>query len=179
MTATTFSATTSNASATARLIAAEERGGARLTAAALVTPATLLIAVGLLIPLLILFRYSLNQFIDQRKLMVEAVTLANYAKFFTDAYYVGILVRTLRVAITVTAICLLLGFPLAYVLARTQTRFKNLLIMLVVLPLFVGNAVRAAGWMTLFGSKGAINATLMALGVISTPLEIMYTETAV
>ena len=64
-------------------------------------------------------------------------------------------------------------------LARTQTRYKNLLIMLVVLPLFVGNAVRAAGWMTLFGSKGFLNVTLQNLGLISAPLEIMFTEGAV
>ncbi len=175
---TTVAAPTDTAAA-ARLIAAEARGGARLTAAMLVTPATILVAVGLLIPLVILFRYSLNEFVTQRKLMVEAVTIANYVKFFTDPYYINVLVRTLRVAVTVTVICLVLGFPLAYVLARTQSRFKNLLLMLVVLPLFVGNAVRAAGWMTLFGSKGAINATLMGLGLISSPLEIMYTETAV
>ena len=179
MAVTATAASTAPATATTGLIAAEARGGARLTAASLVGPATILVAVGLLIPLVILFRYSLNDFIAQRKEMVEAVTLASYAKFFTDPYYVNILGRTLRVALTVTALCLVLGFPLAYVLARTQSRYKNLLLMLVVLPLFVGNAVRAAGWMTLFGSKGAINATLMGLGIISTPIEIMYTETAV
>lgn len=52
---------------------------------------------------------------------------------------------------------LLMGFPLAYVLARKRTRYKNALIMLVVLPLFVGNAVRAAGWMVAFGNKGVLN----------------------
>jgi putative spermidine/putrescine transport system permease protein len=72
-----------------------------------------------------------------------------------------------------------MGFPLAYVLARTQVRYKNLLIMLVVLPLFVGNAVRAAGWMVAFSNKGLINASLMGLGAISTPIEIMFTEPAV
>jgi len=60
-----------------------------------------------------------------------------------------------------------------------RARFKNLLIMLVVLPLFVGNAVRAAGWMTIFGSKGFLNVTMMQLGLIHEPLEIMYTESAV
>jgi putative spermidine/putrescine transport system permease protein len=65
------------------------------------------------------------------------------------------------------------------VLARTQVRYKNLLIMLVVLPLFVGNAVRAAGWMVAFGNKGVINASLMGLGAITTPIEIMFTEPAV
>ena len=67
----------------------------------------------------------------------------------------------MRVALVTTAICLLMGFPLAYVLARTRTRYKNLLIMLVVLPLFVGNAVRAAGWMVAFGNKGLLNASLI------------------
>ena len=72
-----------------------------------------------------------------------------------------------------------LAFPLAYVLARSESRYKNVLVMLVVLPLFVGNAVRAAGWMTLFGSKGALNAGLLNLGVIDAPLQIMFTEKAV
>jgi putative spermidine/putrescine transport system permease protein len=51
--------------------------------------------------------------------------------------------------------------------------------MLVVLPLFVGNAVRAAGWMTFFGPKGALNASLLGIGLIGAPLEIMFTEKAV
>jgi len=112
-------------------------------------------------------------------MMVEAFSAENYVKFFTDAYYLNVFGTTLRVALLCTVICLVLGFPLAYVLARTTTRFKNILIMLVVLPLFVGNAVRAAGWMTLFGSKGFLNVSLEWLGVIKAPLEIMFTEPAV
>jgi putative spermidine/putrescine transport system permease protein len=153
-----------------------ERAG--LTAAGLVGPATIYVGIGLLIPLAILFRYSLNQFVPG-KFMVDALTIENYVKFFTDIYYTGVLTRTLRVAFVTTAVCLLMGFPLAYVLARTQTRFKNILIMLVVLPLFVGNAVRAAGWMVAFSNKGLINASLMGMGTISTPIEIMFTEPAV
>jgi putative spermidine/putrescine transport system permease protein len=154
-----------------------ERRGA-LTAAGLVGPATVYVAIGLLVPLAILFRYSLNQFVPG-KFMVDALTVENYVKFFTDIYYTAVLTRTVRVALITTAICLLLGFPLAYVLARTQVRLKNVLIMLVVLPLFVGNAVRAAGWMVAFGNKGLINASLMGLGAITTPIEIMFTEPAV
>jgi len=111
--------------------------------------------------------------------MVDAFTFKNYVKFFADPYYTGVLWTTFRVAILCTVVCLAMGLPLAYVLARTSTRFKNVLIMLVVLPLFVGNAVRAAGWMVLLGSKGFINVTLMRLGVITQPLTIMYTEAAV
>jgi putative spermidine/putrescine transport system permease protein len=149
-----------------------------LSAAGLVGPATLYVAVGLLIPLAILFRYSLNQFVPG-KFMVDALTIENYVKFFTDVYYTAVLTRTVRIALITTIICLAMGFPLAYVLARTRTRYKNVLIMLVVLPLFVGNAVRAAGWMVAFGNKGVINASLMGAGAISTPIEIMFTEFAV
>src|SRR5437879_4261083 len=149
-----------------------------LSAAGLVGPATLYVAVGLLIPLAILFRYSLNQFVPG-KFMVDALTIENYVKFFTDVYYTAVLTRTVRIALITTVICLAMGFPLAYVLARTRTRYKNVLIMLVVLPLFVGNAVRTAGWMVAFGNKGVINASLMGIGAISTPIEIMFTEFAV
>jgi len=149
-----------------------------LSAGSLVGPATIFVALGLLVPIAILFRYSLND-VGPYKTMVEAFTIKSYLRFFSDAYYTNILGRTLRVAVICTMVCLLLGFPLAYVLARLQSSWKNWLIMLVVLPLFVGNAVRAAGWMALFGSKGVVNSSLLMLGVISTPIEIMYTETAV
>ena len=149
-----------------------------LSATTLLGPATVFVAAGLLVPLAILFRYSFNVF-EPRHMMVETFSLDNYVKFFSDPYYTGVLWTTLRVAALCTVVCLVMGLPLAYVLARTRSRFKNVLIMLVVLPLFVGNAVRAAGWMTLFGSKGFLNVTLMQLGIISAPLQIMFTEGAV
>ncbi|WP_226381761.1 ABC transporter permease [Falsiroseomonas ponticola] len=147
-------------------------------AAGLVAPATIFVVVALLVPLCLLFRYSLNAFVPGQ-FMVDALTIDNYVRFFTDAYYLNILWRTVRIAFVVMLICLVLGFPLAYVLARTQSRYKNLLLIAVVLPLFVGNAVRAAGWMVAFGAKGVVNASLMGLGLTSGPIDIMYTEPAV
>lgn len=166
------------AESAARVEHAPRRQKTWLSAGALIGPATVIVTIGLLLPIALLFRYSLNRF-EPRVMMVEAVTLENYIKFFTDPFYTNIFFTTLRVSLICTGICLLLGFPLAYVLARTQSRYKNLLIMLIVLPLFVGNAVRAAGWMTLLGSKGFLNASLIGLGIIGEPLEIMYTELAV
>jgi len=160
------------------LAARERRGGRLSTAALLVGPATIFVTVGLLIPIVILFRYSLNEFVPGR-MMVEALTIENYVLFVTDPYYTAAFYRTLRVAVIVTVLCLLLAFPLAYKLARTQSRYKNLMVMLLVLPLFVGNAVRAAGWMTLFGNRGFLNVTLQWLGITSEPVVIMYTEFAV
>jgi putative spermidine/putrescine transport system permease protein len=156
----------------------DERRSSLVSATALVGPATAFVTIGLLAPLAILLRYSFNR-IDPRRIMVETFSFDNYVKFFADPYYTGVLWTTLRVAAICTIVCLIMGLPLAYVLARTQTRFKNVLVMLVVLPLFVGNAVRAAGWMTLFGSKGFLNVTLMRLGIVAEPLEIMFTESAV
>ena len=150
-----------------------------LTAAALIGPATIFVAVSIFAPLAILFRYSLNDFDKATKTMIAAVTPANYLRFFTDPYYTSALATTVEVALLSTAVCLALGFPLAYVVARTQSRFKHLLIMAIVLPLFVGNAVRAAGWMVIFGNKGFVNVGLAWLGVIDKPIEIMFTEKAV
>ncbi|MFL4972439.1 MAG: ABC transporter permease, partial [Microvirga sp.] len=156
----------------------DERPTSLLSATMLVGPATVFVAAGLLVPLAILLRYSFDK-VDARRIMIETFSFDNYVKFFSDPYYTGVLATTLRVAALCTVVCLAMGLPLAYVLARTQSRFKNVLIMLVVLPLFVGNAVRAAGWMTLFGSKGFLNVTLMQLGIITAPLQIMFTEGAV
>jgi putative spermidine/putrescine transport system permease protein len=156
----------------------DERPASLLSATTLIGPATVFVAAGLLAPLAILLRYSFDT-LDRHRMMVTAFSLSNYGKFFADPYYTGVLWTTLRVAALCTAVCLVMALPLAYVLARTQSRFKNVLIMLVVLPLFVGNAVRAAGWMTIFGSRGFLNVTLMQLGIITEPVQIMYTEGAV
>ena len=155
-----------------------QQKGRGLTASLLITPATVFVAVSLLLPMMILFRYSLNAFVPG-KFMVDALTVDNYIKFFTDPYYAQVLLRTMRVASLCTLACLVAGFPLAYVLARTQSRFKNILIIAVVLPLFVGNAVRAAGWMVSLGNKGAFNQLMLSFGFIDAPVEVMYTELAV
>src|SRR5437763_9075611 len=142
------------------------------TAAMAVAPASIIVTIGIVLPILILFRYSLNQY-TPAKMMVDAVTIENYAKFFTDPFYVAILLRTIRVAALCTAICVVLAFPMAYCLARTRSRFKNLLLMFVILPLFVGNAVRAAGWMVVFGNRGVVNSLAMGMGITREPIQIM------
>jgi len=163
---------------TAAALPRQREGALGWSAAAMLAPASIVVAIGIVIPIVILFRYSLNQF-TPAKMMVDAFTAENYVKFFTDPFYVAVLLRTIRVAAVCTAICVVLAFPMAYVLARTRSRYKNLLLLIVILPLFVGNAVRAAGWMVIFGNKGFVNAGLMGLGVIEKPLEIMFTEKAV
>lgn len=149
-----------------------------LTATSMLTPALLLVVVFLLMPLAVLLRYSFNAYVPGQ-FMVDAFTGANYLAALSDPYYRGVLATTVMVAIGVTVICLALGFPIAHFLARTTSRFKSLMILAVIMPLFVGNAVRAAGWMVALGQQGMFNKVMLSLGLIDTPLEIMYTTTAV
>jgi putative spermidine/putrescine transport system permease protein len=129
-------------------------------------------------PLALMFRYSLNRFVPG-ELMVNALTLANYAKFFADSFYQGVLLTTLWVSALSTLICLLAGFPVAYFLVRQASpKWKSRLLILVILPLLMGNAVRTAAWMVILGDKGMLAAMLQATGLFA-PLKLMYTTTAV
>lgn len=152
------------------------KGGARL-GASLAFPASLMVLLVMFIPILMLFRYSFNQF-DQN-VMVEAFTLQNYINFFTDPYYRNVFESTVYVALTCTLLALVLGFPVAYFLAKSQSKYKSVFIILLVFPLMVGNVVRAAGWMVVLGNAGFVNFVLKWLGVIENSLQLMYTPTAV
>ena len=78
-------------------------GAGGWTAAAMVAPASIVVTIGIVLPILILFRYSLNQY-TSAKVMVDAFTIENYLKFFTDPFYLAVLLRTIRVAALCTAI---------------------------------------------------------------------------
>ena len=146
--------------------------------AALAFPASLVVLVIMMVPLVMMLRYSFNQY-DPVQMMKAGFTLENYVKFFSDRYYRAVFADTFMVAAACTVLALVLGFPVAYFLARTRTRHKSLLIILLVFPLLVGNVVRAAGWMVVLGNAGFVNAVLMHLGVIEQPLKLLYTPLAV
>ncbi len=139
-------------------------------------PATLVVLVMLMAPLLLLLRFSLNQY-DRTELMIETVTGANYLRFLSDPFYVGVLQTTLAVAAISTVLCLLLGLPLAYRLARMRSRWKTTCMLGIVLPLFIGGTVRMVGWMILFAHGGVIDGITRALA--GHGMELMYTPFAV
>jgi putative spermidine/putrescine transport system permease protein len=141
-------------------------------------PASIVVLVIIMIPILQLFRYSFNHF-DPAEMMQSAFTIENYTKFFSDPYYRNIFVTTVWVSALCTVLALVLGFPVAYFLAKTQSKYKSLFVILLVFPLLVGNVVRAAGWMVALGNAGLVNAVLVGLGVIDKPITLMYTPTAV
>src|SRR5262245_62643113 len=103
-------------------------------------------------------------------------TLTHYIHFFTDAYYLGVLVDTLWLGVITTAVSLLLGYPLAYHLALTRSRWKPLLIVFILSPLLVGIVIRCYGWMILLADRGLINETLVRHGWIAKPLPLMYNK---
>jgi putative spermidine/putrescine transport system permease protein len=156
----------------------QDGGGATRGAAALyLGPATCVVLITLIVPLCLLARYSVNRY-DPTELMIEAVTPANYVRFFTDSYYLGVMGTTLVVAVVSTALCLLLGLPIAYRLARMTSRWKSACVLAVVLPLFVGSTVRTVGWLILFSKRGLLDQTAAWL-VAGGHIDMMYTRNAV
>lgn len=154
-----------------------EGGGEGVAAAApFLSPALFAVTVMLVAPLLLVLRFSLNRY-DPAELMIETVTGANYLRFVSDPFYVGVLRTTLGVACITTLLCLVLGLPLAYRLARMPPRGKTLCMLAIVLPLFVGNVVRMVGWMILFAHGGMIDSTVR--WITGHGFELMYTPFAV
>lgn len=99
-------------------------------------------------------------------------TFVNYTKLFGDLFYLKVLLQTLVLGLVVTLLCLVIAYPVAYVLARTRRR--QLLMFLVISPLIVSIVIRSYGWMVLLGRAGTVNNVLSAMGVIDSPLPLMY-----
>jgi putative spermidine/putrescine transport system permease protein len=152
---------------------AERQGAA---ASAFTGPALTVVTIMLIAPLLLVLRFSLNRY-DATELMIETVTPENYIRFISDPFYVGVMRTTLYVALLSTALCLLLGLPIAYRLARMQSRWKALCMLAMILPLFVGSVTRMVGWMILFAHGGIVDSTLR--WITGHGLELMYTPFAV
>ena len=102
------------------------------------------------------------------------LTFANYAKAFGDAFYLRVLLQTVALGVAVTALALVLGYPVAYFLARTRSRRRHVLLFLVISPLVVSIVIRSYGWMVLLGRAGTVNTVLLALGLVERPLHLMY-----
>src|SRR3954471_7137879 len=102
--------------------------------------------------------------------------LTQYAKFLLDPFSLKILGSTLWLGAEVTALCLLLGFPLAYIYMRVPPWAQGALILIVLLPLLTSVVVRTFAWIVILGRQGIINTVLLELGVIDSPLRLLYTE---
>jgi len=172
----------------ARTTSADQRHG-WLRRAVLVPYAWL--ALYFLMPFLIILKISLAEpvvaqppftaLIDwgARGLDRLQASLENYAFLFQDGYYGIIYLASLKMAAIGTLLCLLLGYPIAYYIARQPPARRRVLLLFVILPFWISFLLRVYAWIGLLGNKGVINHALMSLGVIDTPLPLLYNNFAV
>lgn len=105
-------------------------------------------------------------------------TLENYVRFF-DPLYLNILWESILIAALTTVICLVFGYPFAYIVARAPRKYRNILLMLIVVPFWTNSLIRTYAWIVLLRTEGVINTVLLQLGVISEPFEMLYNTGAV
>lgn len=157
---------------------APARPGRRIPAVGLLlAPTILYLALLFFAPLAVMAALSVFGFRDG--LIVRQFTLANYRKLLTDPFYLNILWNTLRVALTVAIVTTVLGYPVAYVLARMRSKWKGLLVALVLAPELSGVVLRTYGWLVILEDRGVVNTLLRSLGLIESPVRLIHNYTGV
>lgn len=129
----------------------------------------------LILPMALIAMYSFTE--HGNSIISFSFTLDHYIKFFTDPDFLLILWRSLVIAVKTTIICLLLGYPLAYFIARSSERAQNLLVLCITIPTWINALVRTYAWIGLLSEGGLIQRILGIFGLGDT--ELLYTEAAV
>jgi len=145
----------------------------KLTGTLLASPLLLLLLLAFVAPVLLMVPLSLHPY-EPGTGISTGWTLANYTSIVTDEYYREVVVRTLVLGFGVTAICLLLGYPLAYYIANAGPKMRLALTMLVIFPMLLNLVVRSFGWIALLANRGLVNNLLMDVGLIERPIKMMF-----
>ena len=148
----------------------------------LVTPYLLLIPAFAFVIFLVLsagflLRYSFNSW-NPDEGMVPGWTISSYSTFFGKPYFFHALTSTIQIASIVTVVALMMGYPVAYLMS-ISSRLRNLVMILIVVPLMMDIIVRAYGWTVLLSADGVVNSVIMAVGLSDKPVKLIYTEWAV
>jgi putative spermidine/putrescine transport system permease protein len=138
----------------------------------LVLPLAALFVAFFIAPLCVLIALSLSKDAN-----IAAFTAAQYVKFFTDSFNTSILFETLLLGVKATLVCLLFGYPIAWICARSGARLQSIIVFLVILPILTSVVVRTFAWIVILGRQGVINQVWTALGF--EPLRLLYTEIGV
>ena len=121
---------------------------------------------------------ALDSFMEQGNSIIPfSFTLNNYIRFFTDPDFLLILWRSILIALKTTVICLLLGYPIAYFIARSSERLQNILILCITIPMWINMLVRTYAWIGLLSEGGLVQRFLGIFGLGD--VELLYTEGAV
>ena len=139
----------------------------------LLLPATIWLLIFFIIPLITVLVYS---FLERGTYggVTWEFTLKNYQRLANDLY-LNIFWRSLGLASLTTLICLIIGYPLAFFIATSSTRWRNLLLFLVIIPFWTNFLVRTYAWMIILRSEGMINTMLQSLNLIQEPLNLLFT----
>ena len=137
----------------------------------LIAPITILLVVVLILPLLAVLLPTVFE--------GGAVTLSRYIAFFQDPYYIKIFVRTLRIALVCTMVCMILGIPTAYFISRVSKKWRGILMSVALFPMLTNSVIRAFAWINILGKNGIVNQILSTLHLIDQPLSMLYTEFSV
>lgn len=164
--------------ATARPAARRRRPPHGLGRAVLLAPGLAVLLPFFLAPLAIMLTYSFYRFIPGGQ-QAPAFSAENYGRFLFDGFYQSILLDTLLMGLAVTILSLALSYPLAYTIARSRSRWKSWLIVIVLVPLMTSVVVRSYGWMILLANNGVVNSALTALGLQPLPLMFNFTGTII
>lgn len=132
-------------------------------------PAFVLLTIYLVIPIIMLFVMSFYR--SSMFGVIPDFSWRNYQHFASSTLFVGLLVKSLRMAITVTLISLLVSYPFAYFLARVPGRFKTALLILVMVPFWTSYLIRTMAWLPILGIKGVVNYSLLSLQLVREPVE--------
>jgi len=143
----------------------------------LLTTMVLWLLAFVVIPTLILFVYSFCQRGTFGE-VVYAFTWENYVRAF-DARYLKILLMSIWYAALTTAFCIVIGYPVAWFIARADVRLRSKLLLLIMLPFWISFLLRTYAWISLLKSEGIVSAFLQSVRLITEPLSILYTPTAV
>ncbi len=111
--------------------------------------------------------------IDEYYNVTHDLTLGNYVRL-ANTDYLKIYVQSLLIAFITTILCILIGYPFSYIIARSKSRFKRIFYMLVIIPFWTNSLIRIYGWRSFLGTNGWLNSSLVSLGIVSEPIDFLY-----
>ena len=139
----------------------------------LLAPSLLLLLVAFLVPVGMMVPTSFRPYVPLVGI-TRGFTAGHYVKLVTDLYYLEIIGRTLALGFTVTLLTLVIGYPVAFFLARSRSRWRSWLTILVVFPLLLNLVVRTFGWIALLAQNGLVNQALRTLGLVDAPVKLLF-----
>ena len=136
----------------------------------MLVPGVVILLVCLAIPLLRVLAPSIFS---------EGYPFQSYVEFFKDEYYLKIFLRTVKIAVITTAVCMVGGIPTAYFISRCDKKWRGLLLAASIFPMMTNSVIRSFAWINILGSNGSINKFLLALGRADKPMKLLYTDFAI